>query len=82
MTQLLVRMIFLFLDMIGNVYILTNHLTFSVGTLQLDLASSLVVFNAFMILIVYAVDYVIVKTQELLIDVKIGKGFTEHEHQK
>jgi hypothetical protein len=80
MTQLLVRVIFLFFDMVGNASILSNHLSFSVGTVQLDFASSLIVFNALMILIVYAVDFIIVKTQKLLIDVEIGRGFTDHEH--
>lgn len=79
MTQLLVRVIFLFFDMIGNLSILSNHLSFSVGTMQLDFASSLIAFNAVMILVVYVVDFVIVKTQKLLIDIEIGRGFTDHE---
>jgi hypothetical protein len=82
MTQLLMRAIFLLIDMIGNVSILSNHLSFSVGTVQLDFVSSLIVFNALMILIVYVVDFVIVKTQKLLIDIEIGKGFINHEHHE
>lgn len=78
MMQLIFRILFLLVDVIGNIFILSTHQTLSLGDLHLDYVSLIVVFNAVMLLVVYVVDLVIFKVERYLIDIDIGEGFTNH----
>jgi hypothetical protein len=83
MIQLIVRLFFLLVDVGGNMYILTTKQPLMLGALQLDLPLAIVVFNAAMILVVYIVDFIIVKTQRLFIQLAVGEGLTDlHKHEQ
>ncbi len=82
MTQLIVRLFFLLVDIVGNMYILTTKQPLILGALQLDHTLSIVAFNAAMILVIYIVDFIIVKTQRFFIEVAVGEGLTDlHKHE-
>ena len=78
MMQLIFRILFLLVDVIGNIFILSTHQTLPLGDLHLDYVALIVVFNAAMLLVVYVVDLVIFKLERYLIDIDIGEGFTNH----
>jgi hypothetical protein len=80
MFQMILRLLFVLGDVCGNIYMLTNHQPFLIGA---DYGQSIVFFNAAMILIIYVVDYIIVKTQKLRIDLAVGEGLTDlHRHEQ
>ncbi len=45
----------------GNIYILSTHQTLTLGGSSFDYGQFMVLFNAAMIMIIYAVDFVIVR---------------------
>ncbi len=83
MTQLIVRLFFLLVDIVGNMYILTTKQPLILGALQLDHSQAIIAFNAAMILVIYIVDFIIVKTQRFFIDLAVGEGLTDlHKHER
>jgi TRAP-type C4-dicarboxylate transport system permease small subunit len=82
--QLIIRLIFLLVDIVGNIYMLSTHQPLiNVTALPLDYVQFIVLFNAAMIMIIYIVDFIIVRTKKALIDLEIGEGLSDlykHEH--
>ncbi len=79
LVQLLFRLLFLVGDMIGNAYILSTHQPFIIGA---DYGQSIIFFNAALIVIISVIDYIIVRTQRLRMDLAIGEGITDlHKHE-
>ena len=80
MKQIVLRVIFLFVDVGVNFYMLSNHQPFIMGT---DYGQSIVFFNATMILIIYIVDLITVGVPRIRTNYVIGEGiadFYRHEH--
>ena len=72
--QLVFRLLFLLVDIVGNIYTLSTNQPFLVGTaLPLNDSQFIVLFNAAMIMIIYIVDFVIVKLQRRNIVVHVGE---------
>ncbi len=83
MTQLIFRLLFLLGDVVGNIYILSTKQPLILGALQLDHSQAIVAFNAAMILVIYIVDFIIVKTQKFFIELAVGEGLTDlHKHER
>ncbi len=83
MTQLIFRLLFLLGDVVGNIYILSTKQPLILGALQLDHSQAIVAFNAAMILLIYIVDFIIIKTQKLRIELAVGEGLTDlHKHEQ
>ena len=81
MMQVIFRIFFLLVDVVGNLYILTTQQPLILEALHLDQIQAIVAFNATMILIIYIVDFIIVKTQRFFIGVSVGEGLTDlHRH--
>jgi hypothetical protein len=79
MVQLLFRLLFLVVDMTGNMIILSTHQTFTLGTLYLDNFQFIVAFNAVMIIAIFFVDFVMYSTQKFRTNLAIGEGITHHK---
>ena len=80
--QLVFRLLFLLVDIIGNAYILSTHQPFIMGT---DYGQSIVLFNAAMIMIIYIVDLILVAVRRFRTKAayEIGQGITDlykHKH--
>jgi hypothetical protein len=79
MAQLVFRFLFLLVDIVGNISLLSMPQPLILADLQLDHTQAVVAFNAAMMLVIYIVDFIIVKTQRLLIDIEVGEGITHHK---
>ena len=79
--QLVFRLLFLFVDIGGNIYILSTHQVVTLGGVSFDYGQFIVLFNAAMMMIVYIVDFIIVKIQRYRIDIDIGEGFTHRKRE-
>lgn len=79
MTQLVFRLLFLLADIVGNIYILSTRQALTLGGMSFDNGQFIVAFNAAMIMVIYIVDFIIVKTQRYVIDFKIGERLTNNE---
>jgi hypothetical protein len=80
MLNLILRLLFLVGDMVGNMYMLSTRQPFIIGA---DYSQSIVFFNAAVIVLICIIDFIIVKTQRLRIDLEIGEGLTDlHKHER
>ena len=83
MTQLIFRLLFLLGDVVGNIYILSTKQPLILGALQLDHSQAIIAFNAAIILLIYIVDFIIIKTQKFRIELAVGEGLTDlHKHER
>jgi hypothetical protein len=73
--QLVFRLLFLLVDIFGNISILSTHQTLTLGTLHLDNGQFIIVFNAIMIMIIYIIDLIIVISQRFTMDGAIARKF-------
>ena len=75
--QLVGRLLFLLVNIVVNAYIL------STGGLSFDYSRFIVLFNAAMIMVIYLVDFSIVKAQRRRIASEIGEGLIAlHRHER
>jgi hypothetical protein len=83
MTQLIFRLLFLLGDVVGNIYILSTKQPLILGAFQLDHNQAIIAFNAAVILIIYIVDFIIIKTQKFRMELAVGEGLTDlHKHER
>ncbi len=82
-TQLVLRLLFLLGDIVGNMSILSTHQTLTLGTLHLDYGQFIVVFNAAAIMIIYIVDLITVAVLRFSINYAVGEGLTDlHKYEE
>lgn len=75
--QLVRRLLFLLVNIVVNAYILY------IGGLSFDYSRFIVLFNAAMIMVIYLVDFSIVKAQRRRIAFEIGEGLIAlHRHER
>ena len=78
--QLVLRLIFLAINIGINFVLLKSGEGVTLGSITIDNHTSIILFNAGMLLFVYIVDFIIVKTQRYRTVVAIGENLT-HEHK-
>jgi hypothetical protein len=79
-TQLVLRVLFLLVDVGVNAYILSNQQPFIMGT---NYGQSIVFFNAAMIMIIYIIDLMVTGVRRSRTIYEVGEGITDlyrHEH--
>jgi hypothetical protein len=82
-TQLVFRLLFLLVDIVGNMSILSAHQTLTLGTLHLEYVPFIIVFNAAVIMIIYIVDLIIVAVLRVRTNYAVGQGLTDlHRHEQ
>ncbi len=81
--QCLLRSLYLLGNVLGNIYLLSTHQVFTLGSTFLNNSQSIVLFNAAMLVIIYIFDFTITAVRRFRTNYIVGQGLTElHKHEQ
>jgi hypothetical protein len=72
--QLVLRLIFLGVDIAINTFLLSSEQSITLGGIDFSNHLCIILFNAGMLLLIYIVDFILVKTQRYRTEIEIVEG--------